>query len=140
MRSKTLVAYFVLETKRWLQYLQEHGNGQSLKQDTIDESMIGMLRRFKSLSEECQKFLAMRVPKYAVPSIAIPLARMPLSKCASLHTIHISTNRSSKDPNGKIDRPSLPFPDATDLAILNKRRGSSIVAKMTETQTRLAKV
>jgi L-2-aminoadipate reductase len=52
----------------------------------------------------------------------------------------LSTNRSSKDPNGKIDKPSLPFPDASDLTILTKRRASSIAAKMTETQTRLATV
>jgi L-2-aminoadipate reductase len=81
--EQTLVAYFVPETKRWLQYLREQENGQSLKQDAIDKSMAGMLRRFKSLSEDCKKFLAMRVPKYAVPSIIVPLARLPLSKFPS---------------------------------------------------------
>jgi L-aminoadipate-semialdehyde dehydrogenase len=44
------------------------------------------------------------------------------------------------DPNGKIDRPSLPFPDATDLTILTKRRTSSVAASMTDTQLRLAKI
>ena len=79
--EQTLVAYFVPETKRWLQYFEEQERGRVQAQDAEDDSMVGMLRRFKSLSEDCKKFLATKVPKYAVPSIFIPLARMPLSKC-----------------------------------------------------------
>lgn len=75
----TLVTYFVPEAKRWFQYLQQEEDGKIIEQDLLDESMTGMLRRFKSLSEGCKKFLATKVPRYAVPSICIPLARMPLS-------------------------------------------------------------
>ena len=75
----TLVTYFVPETKRWLQYLQQEEDGKDDEQNLLDESMAGMLRRFKSLSDDCKKLLATKVPKYAVPSIFIPLARMPLS-------------------------------------------------------------
>jgi L-aminoadipate-semialdehyde dehydrogenase len=48
-----------------------------------------------------------------------------------------------QDPNGKINKPELPFPDATDLALLAKRRASSIASmasKMTDTQLRLASI
>jgi L-aminoadipate-semialdehyde dehydrogenase len=75
----TLVTYFVPETNRWFQYLEQQEDGKVTGQESLDESMAGMLRRFKSLSEDCKKFLATKVPKYAVPSIFIPLARMPLS-------------------------------------------------------------
>lgn len=118
----TLVTYFVPETKRWFQHLQQKEDGNDIEQSLLNESMAGMLRRFKSLSEDCKKFLATKVPKYAVPSIFIPLARMPLN------------------PNGKIDKPLLPFPDAADLAFLAKRRASSVTASMTDTQTRLATI
>jgi L-aminoadipate-semialdehyde dehydrogenase len=74
-----LVTYFVPETKRWFQYLRQQEAGKVIEQDILDESMVVMLRRFRSLSEDCKKFLATRIPKYAVPSIFIPLARMPLS-------------------------------------------------------------
>ncbi|RMZ75817.1 hypothetical protein DV737_g5114, partial [Chaetothyriales sp. CBS 132003] len=120
--EQTLVTYFVPETRRWFQYIQELEGAKSIEPDLEDESMSGMLRRFKSLCEDCKKFLATKVPEYAVPSILIPLARMPLN------------------PNGKIDRPALPFPDASDLALLSKRRASSKVVNMTDTQTRLARI
>lgn len=77
--EQTLVTYFVPETRRWFQYIQQLESGKIIEPDLGDESMSGMLRRFKSLSEDCKKFLATKVPKYAVPSILIPLARMPLS-------------------------------------------------------------
>ncbi|KAI1114257.1 aminoadipate reductase [Nemania sp. NC0429] len=116
----TLVTYFVPETKRWLDHVEEEGEQDGFEMQ--DESMASMLRQFRSLSEDCKKFLAARVPKYAVPSICIPLARMPLN------------------PNGKIDRAALPFPDATDLAALIKRRASSVSVQMTDTQARLASI
>lgn len=48
--------------------------------------------------------------------------------------------QSLKDPNGKIDRPALPFPDAADLAFLSKRRASSVSVNLTDTQSRLASI
>lgn len=82
----TLVTYFVPETKRWFQHLQQQEEGKFVEQDLQNESMAGMLRRFKSLSEDCKKFLATKVPKYAVPTIFIPLSRMPLSMYSPLIT------------------------------------------------------
>lgn len=84
--------------------------------------MAGMLRRFKLLSDDCKKFLAAKVPSYAVPSIFIPLARMP------------------RNPIGKIDKPVLPFPDPADLLSVSKTRASSVTVNMTDTQKRLAAV
>jgi len=82
--EQTLVTYFVPETKRWFEHLQppEEGeeDGDAIEQEIAFESMAGMLQRFKLLSGDCKKFLATKVPHYAVPSIFIPLARMPLSK------------------------------------------------------------
>lgn len=77
----TLVTYFVPETKRWFQHVQQE-DGQ-LEVHSPDESISQMLRRFRSLSEDCKKFLAARLPKYAVPNLFIPLARMPLSTSSS---------------------------------------------------------
>lgn len=127
----TLVTYFVPETKRWFQHLEEleaQGATRSrtsraqLDAQSPDESIGQMLLRFRSLSEDAKKFLAGRLPSYAVPSLFIPLARMPLN------------------PNGKIDRAALPFPDEADLAFLAKRRASSVAPKLTDTQQRLASI
>ncbi|KAH8899957.1 L-aminoadipate-semialdehyde dehydrogenase large subunit [Thozetella sp. PMI_491] len=117
----TLVSYIVPETKRWLEQLEK--DGMPVPEDTIsDQSMIAMLKRYKSLSQDCSNFLKTKVPHYAVPTMFIPLMRMPLN------------------PNGKIDKPALPFPSATDLALLHRRssRASSALNSLTETQKKLA--
>jgi L-2-aminoadipate reductase len=81
-----LVTYFVPETKRWFEHSQQRDG--RLEIDSQDESMGQMLRRFRSLSEDCKKFLAAKVPKYAVPSLFIPLARMPLSEYSFFPSTH----------------------------------------------------
>jgi len=73
----TLVSYIVPETKRWFQHLKD--NGMPVL-NIPDESMGAMLKRFKSLSDDCKAFLKTKVPHYAIPSIIIPLLRMPLSE------------------------------------------------------------
>ncbi|CAK7212017.1 large subunit of alpha-aminoadipate reductase [Sporothrix eucalyptigena] len=124
----TLVTYFVPETQRWFQHLEELAAKDGRKRQALevaqspDESIGQMLLRFRSLSEDCKKFLAGRLPSYAVPSLLIPLARMPLN------------------PNGKIDKAALPFPDEADLAFLAKRRASSVAVALTDTQKRLAAI
>ena len=75
----TLVTYFVPETKRWFQYLQQDEGAEVIERNIQHESMARILRRFKSLSEDCKNFLATKVRDYAVPKFFIPLARMPLS-------------------------------------------------------------
>ncbi|ODM16957.1 L-aminoadipate-semialdehyde dehydrogenase large subunit [Aspergillus cristatus] len=119
----TLVSYIVPEAKRWFQQLAEDGNLPSEpKPSTEDESLVTMLKRFRSLSEDCKKFLKTKVPHYAVPTMLIPLARMPLN------------------PNGKIDKPALPFPSTSDLALVNRRasRSTSLQPSLTETQQKVA--
>ncbi|KAK3938645.1 hypothetical protein QBC46DRAFT_161602 [Diplogelasinospora grovesii] len=113
-----LVSYIVPEAKRWSEHLRQNG---SPVDEAEDESMAGMLKRFKSLSEDCKNFLKAKVPHYAIPTMFIPLVRMPLN------------------PNGKIDKPALPFPSKADLAFLN-RRASRPSFSMTDTQKKLAKI
>ena len=135
----TLVTYYVPETKRWLQHLELQEDGIANDQEIFEETMAGMLRRFKSLSEDCKKFLATKVPKYAIPTMFIPLARMPLSMVPMIAHIFVTCRLTRPpDPDGKIDKPSLPFPDSADLLQLGKRRASSLKVSMTDTQTRLA--
>ncbi|CAI4213411.1 unnamed protein product [Parascedosporium putredinis] len=114
-----LVSYIVPEAKRWFQHLQESGKPVN---EAEDDSMIGMFKKFRSLSDDCKSFLKTKVPQYAVPTMFIPLTRMPLN------------------PNGKIDKPALPFPSKeTDLALL-ARRPSQGYHSMTETQKRVAAI
>ena len=59
--------------------------------------MAGMLKRFRPLQSELRDYLKTKLPNYAVPTHFIPLERLPLN------------------PNGKVDKPALPFPDIADV-------------------------
>ncbi|TPX13456.1 uncharacterized protein E0L32_006186 [Thyridium curvatum] len=119
----TLVSYIVPEAKRWLEHTAQDSSAL-LEAPTEQDSLVTMLKRFRSLSEDCKNFLKTKLAHYAIPTMFIPLARMPLN------------------PNGKIDKPALPFPSKTDLAFLNRRnsRTSSALATLTETQQKVAKI
>ncbi|GAA6056919.1 hypothetical protein JCM3770_001323 [Rhodotorula araucariae] len=56
------------------------------------------LRRYRKLIKSIREYLKTKLPSYSVPSVIVPLARMPLN------------------PNGKVDKPALPFPDTVAAA------------------------
>ncbi|KAI5798979.1 hypothetical protein EDC01DRAFT_25374 [Geopyxis carbonaria] len=68
-----------------------------------DEIVRG-LRRYRRLIGEIRKYLKTRLPAYAVPTVIVPLTRLPLN------------------PNGKVDKPALPFPDTAQLAAASRRK------------------
>lgn len=75
----TLVSYIIPEGKLWLEQQVEQKKQLGFP-PTEDESMAAMLKKFKTLSDDCKVFLRAKLPSYAVPTMFIPLARMPLSK------------------------------------------------------------
>ncbi|PSN68824.1 large subunit of L-aminoadipate-semialdehyde dehydrogenase [Corynespora cassiicola Philippines] len=113
----TLVSYIVPEMKRWFQWLEERGATESITEDT---SMVGMLKRFKYLRDDVREHLKKKLPAYAVPSVLVPLVRFPLN------------------PNGKIDKPALPFPEPAQLAAAGARRPSQLGKALTPTEKTLA--
>lgn len=92
--EQTLVSYIVPNREKWTQWLQQQG----LEDDTSGEGIIGRLRRFWPLSDDIKQYLKTKLPTYAIPEVIIPLEKFPLN------------------PNGKKDKPALPFPDAAQLA------------------------
>lgn len=116
--EQTLVSYIVPEFTRWNGWLREKG----LEDTPNATTMVEMLKRFRLLRDEVRQYLKDKLPVYAVPSVVIPLSRMPLN------------------PNGKIDRPALPFPDAEELSASMPRRPSIDVSKLSETQKTIARI
>ncbi|KAI9839556.1 MAG: large subunit of alpha-aminoadipate reductase [Sarea resinae] len=115
----TLVSYIVPEMRRWPQWLQEKG----LKDEGEgEEGMIGMLRRFRPLRDDARTHLRTKLAAYAVPTVFVPLARMPLN------------------PNGKIDKPALPFPDTSELSAAAPRRPSTSLSALSDTERALAEI
>ena len=80
--------------KEWTPWLEKKGQTD----DTEDDTMVGMLKRFRLLREDVRAVLRTKLPSYAVPSVIIPLRKLPLT------------------PNYKVDKKILPYPDAAALA------------------------
>ncbi|KAL8688512.1 MAG: hypothetical protein Q9224_004864, partial [Gallowayella concinna] len=91
----TLVTYIVPNMKRWKAWLDERGLRDEAEDD---DTMTGRLKRFRALRDDLRHFLKGKLPSHAVPTQFMPLRRMPLN------------------PNGKIDKPALPFPDSAELS------------------------
>ena len=92
----TLVSYIVPESKEWPQWLKTQG-----LEDVEDEGIdIGPTKvyskRFRRMQTEVRDHLKGLLPSYAVPTIFIVLNKLPLN------------------PNGKVDKPNLPFPDIVE--------------------------
>ncbi|KAI9661553.1 MAG: large subunit of alpha-aminoadipate reductase [Trizodia sp. TS-e1964] len=114
----TLVSYIVPDMKRWANWVKQKG----LKDENEEVGMIGLLRRFRPLRDDAKEYLRGKLPSYAVPTAIIPLARMPLN------------------PNGKIDKPALPFPDIAELSASALRRPSHSASALSETEALLAEI
>ncbi|KAJ5324414.1 hypothetical protein N7476_003014 [Penicillium atrosanguineum] len=114
----TLVSYFVPDMSKWSEWLKSKG----LEEDDSADGMVGMLRRFRPLRDDAREHLRSKLPTYAVPTVIIPLKRMPLN------------------PNGKIDKPALPFPDTAELSAAAPRRRSSAIQALSETEQALSQI
>jgi L-aminoadipate-semialdehyde dehydrogenase len=113
--EQTLVSYIVPDMQKWPQWLEQEGK----EDDNSGEGMLGRLRRFWGLGEDIRKFLKTKLPTYAIPEVIIPLEKFPLN------------------PNGKKDKPALPFPDAAQLAAA---RPVGKLADLTPTEAELASI
>ncbi|CAG8449470.1 7430_t:CDS:10 [Acaulospora colombiana] len=85
--EQTLVTYFVPAEGDELEELMS-----SADENEDEETTLGK-RRYRKLIKQIKDYLKQRLPSYSIPSVFVPLKKMPLT------------------PNGKIDKPSLPFPD-----------------------------
>ena len=85
----TLVSYFVVDLAKWPAWIREKG----IKDDSDDDTMVGMLKRFRALRDDARAILKTKLPSYAVPTVFIPLKAMPVT------------------PNYKVDKKSLTYPD-----------------------------
>ncbi|WBW73667.1 aminoadipate-semialdehyde dehydrogenase [Schizosaccharomyces osmophilus] len=63
-----------------------------------DDLVVQGLRKYRKVIKNIREYMKTKLPNYAVPTVIVPLNRMPLN------------------PNGKIDKPALPFPDTSQLA------------------------
>ncbi|OAX36304.1 large subunit of L-aminoadipate-semialdehyde dehydrogenase, partial [Rhizopogon vinicolor AM-OR11-026] len=90
--EKILVSYFVP-----LQDSKLDGFASELTED--DQSDGKSIPKYRRLIKDIREHLKKKLPSYSIPSLFVPLHRMPLN------------------PNGKIDKPALPFPDTAQAHV-----------------------
>ncbi|KAL9592049.1 MAG: hypothetical protein Q9179_007111, partial [Wetmoreana sp. 5 TL-2023] len=119
-QEPTLVTYIVPNLKKWNEFLIKR-NLSDVAED--DGSMLGLLKRFRALRDDLREYLKTKLPLHAVPMMFVPLRRMPLN------------------PNGKIDKPGLPYPDDSDLlAAADRDPDGSHDANLSETERAVATI
>ncbi|UPL03748.1 hypothetical protein LCI18_014682 [Fusarium solani-melongenae] len=90
----TLVSYVVPEISEWKRWLEAQ-NHEDIEDEGVEMGpTVVYLKRFRRMQAEVRDHLKSRLPAHSVPSIYIMLKKLPLN------------------PNGKVDFPNLPFPDA----------------------------
>ncbi|CAG8523111.1 8211_t:CDS:2, partial [Ambispora leptoticha] len=91
--EQTLVSYFVpVESSEMAEFLSSTD-----EDDDEDDAGTKGRQKYRRLIKEIREYLKQKLPSYSVPSVFVPLRKMPLT------------------PNGKIDKPALPFPDTAQL-------------------------
>lgn len=76
--------------------------------------------RFRPLQDEVRQHLKGKLPAYAVPTIFVPLSRLPLN------------------PNGKVDKPALPFPDVVDITSIASEEDETSWKALSQTEQNIA--
>ncbi|RSL99469.1 hypothetical protein CEP52_009722 [Fusarium oligoseptatum] len=86
--------YVVPEISEWNRWLEAQ-NHEDIEDEGVEMGpTVVYLKRFRRMQAEVRDHLKSRLPAHSVPSIYIMLQKLPLN------------------PNGKVDFPNLPFPDA----------------------------
>ncbi|TCD68695.1 putative NRPS-like protein biosynthetic cluster [Steccherinum ochraceum] len=104
--EKILVSYFVpIDGPSLHDYASDIPEGD-------EKDVVGGMRKYRRLIKDIREYLKKKLPSYSVPTLFVPLKRMPLN------------------PNGKIDKPALPFPDTAQVAAASEppKDGSTTTA------------
>ncbi|KAF8999093.1 alpha-aminoadipate reductase Lys1p [Cyathus striatus] len=89
--EKILVSYFVpLDAPGLDEYASDIPDAE--------DGVASGIKRYRRLIKDIREHLKKKLPSYSVPTLFVPLKRMPLN------------------PNGKIDKPALPFPDTAQAS------------------------
>lgn len=118
--EKVLVSYFVPTDD-----VHADADDVNLPEDVgkVQREVLRGIGRYRALIKDIREYLKQKLPAYSVPTLFVPLSKMPLN------------------PNGKVDKPALPFPD-TVLAqrLAHASSSAQAAAPRTNTEETLSKL
>ncbi|KAG8685872.1 large subunit of alpha-aminoadipate reductase, partial [Ceratobasidium sp. 394] len=94
--EKVLVSYFVPASGKGVDEFMSSAGEEEDGADATGRNFAKGFKVYRKLIKNVREHLKKKLPSYSVPSLFVPLNRMPLN------------------PNGKIDKPALPFPDTVE--------------------------
>ncbi|OCH93933.1 L-aminoadipate-semialdehyde dehydrogenase large subunit [Obba rivulosa] len=107
--EKILVSYFVpINGPALDEYASDAAEGED------EKGLVSGMRRYRRLIKDIREYLKTKLPSYSVPTLFVPLKRMPLN------------------PNGKIDKPALPFPDTAQVTAADATRAGPAASSTEE--------
>ncbi|KAI8957193.1 large subunit of L-aminoadipate-semialdehyde dehydrogenase [Daldinia sp. FL1419] len=116
----TLVSYLVPEAAEWRRWVADRGI-EEVEDEGVEMGPTRVfLKKYRSMETEVRDHLKSRLPAYSVPSIYIILEKLPLN------------------PNGKVDKPNLPFPDVTERVEDASEEDLKSWESLTETEQKVA--
>lgn len=92
--EQTIISYIVPRDS------EELKNFKSDYHDDGSDPIVSGLVVYRELIKDIKAYLKKRLASYAIPTIIVPLVSLPLN------------------PNGKVDKPKLPFPQTAQLAVV----------------------
>jgi L-aminoadipate-semialdehyde dehydrogenase len=101
----TLISYIV--PKNDVSELEQFKSPTETLEDPNDQVVSGLVG-YRLLIKDIKDFLKKRLASYAIPTIIVPFHKLPLN------------------PNGKVDKPKLPFPTTAQLEVVAKHSAGSI--------------
>ncbi|KAI5961203.1 LYS2 [Candida pseudojiufengensis] len=95
----TLISYIVPRDSPELQNFKSDIEEET---EELNDPIVKGLVAYRELIRDIKSYLKKKLASYAIPTIIVPLVKLPLN------------------PNGKVDKPKLPFPDTAQLAAVSK--------------------
>lgn len=113
----TIISYIVPRDS------EELKNFKSDYEDDGSDPIVKGLVVYRELIKDIKAYLKKRLASYAIPTIIVPLVSLPLN------------------PNGKVDKPKLPFPQTAQLAAVaiavQQSSGETNEDELTATETQI---
>lgn len=109
------------EISEWKRWLETQGL-QDIEEEGVEMGpcTVYLKKRFRLIQAEVRDHLKSRLPAHSVPSIYLVLQKLPLN------------------PNGKIDSPNLPFPDASLMMEEASEEDLKVWESLSETEKTIA--
>ena len=116
--EKILVSYFVpLDGPSLNEFASENESGDDTGAVGVKGS-VKAIQQYRRLIKDIREHLKTKLPSYSVPTrMSFFPPKITLLKLTTLYLVFVPLIRMPLNPNGKIDKAALPFPDTAQASL-----------------------